>query len=77
MRPETKIHTVVAILMSFAMASLFSGYFAWLNLGFTPAWIKAWGHNLLRAWPIGFVAALLLGYPIRVLATQLVAGAAR
>ena len=43
------------------MATLMTGFFSFLALGFGPAWPAAWLHNFVIAWPVAFCLSLMVG----------------
>ena len=71
MHPETKIQIVTAVLMSCFMSLLLSGFFSWLNLGFTQAWLTAWLNGFAMGWPLALGTVLIVGRPIRQIAVRL------
>jgi hypothetical protein len=71
MHPEKKVQIITAILMSAFMSLLLSGFFSWLNLGFTLIWLKAWAIGFSMGWPLALGTVLIVGRPIRQLAIRL------
>jgi len=48
-------------LISFMMATLMTGFFSFLALGFSDIWPAAWFHNFIIAWPVAFCLSLVVG----------------
>ncbi len=71
MHPETKIQIATAIMMSCVMSALLSGFFTWLNLGFTSRWLTAWAGGFAMGWPLALAMVLVIGKPIRRIAVRL------
>lgn len=71
MHPDKKIQIVTAVLMSCFMSLLLSGFFTWLNLGFTQVWLRAWASGFAMGWPLALGTVLVVGRPIRQIAIRL------
>ncbi|WP_378942791.1 DUF2798 domain-containing protein [Mesorhizobium sp. ANAO-SY3R2] len=60
------MHTLKTILLaqamiSFAMALMMTGFFAFLALGPTSEWLHAWARSFVIAWPVAFCLSLVVG----------------
>lgn len=55
-------HFTFPLLMSIYMVTLMTALITWLNIGFGPEFLPAWGQAFVVAWPIAFVL-ILLGAP--------------
>lgn len=58
--PDLRTRMIFAILMSFLMTVIMSGWITWLNIGFRPEYAARWGHAFLAAWPAAFLAVMLI-----------------
>jgi len=65
MNAQTKITLLIALMTSLSMSLFLSGFFTFLALGPTPAWLAAWGKGFAVGCPMGFVLACAIGKPIR------------
>lgn len=74
MHTQLKITILTGAIMSLALSLLLSGFFTWLQLGFTSIWLKAWALGFAFGWPLAFGLATLIGKPARGLAVRLVTG---
>ena len=57
--PKTLL--IAQAIISFSMALMMTGFFAFLELGATAAWLHAWARHFVIAWPIAFCLSLLVG----------------
>lgn len=57
--PRTLI--LAQVMISFAMALMMTGFFAFLALGPTAEWLRAWIGNFVIAWPLAFCLSLVVG----------------
>lgn len=71
MAPHKKKQIITGVLMTTAMALTLSGFFSFLNLGFTPEWPLVWLKSFLMGWPVGFVVSALVGGRVQKLAARL------
>lgn len=72
MHIDKKAQILTGIMMSGAMAFMLSGFFTWLNLGFTTIWVPAWGRSFIQGWSVALVASMILGPRIAQLAGKIV-----
>lgn len=57
--PKTLI--LAQAMISFAMALMMTGFFAFLALGATVEWLHAWTRSFIIAWPLAFCLSLVVG----------------
>ena len=50
---------------------LIAGLFTFLAFGLTPEWLLSWARGFAIGWPTGFVIAILIGRPVRMIALRL------
>lgn len=60
MQPK-KMIIVAQFFISGMMALFMSGVMSVIHMGFSQAWLAQWGPNFLTAWPIAFVARMVVG----------------
>jgi hypothetical protein len=60
MEPK-KVIIVAQLFISGMMALFMSGVMSVIHMGFSAAWLAQWGPNFLTAWPIAFVASMVVG----------------
>lgn len=60
MQPK-KMIIVAQFFISGMMALFMSGVMSVIHMGFTSVWLAQWGPNFLTAWPIAFVASMVVG----------------
>jgi hypothetical protein len=58
MTPTLRLRIVAALLMSFIMSSLMTGWVSWLNFGFQPEIYARWLRAFVTAWPASFLIAV-------------------
>lgn len=58
MSEALRLRIVAAILMSFIMSSLMTGWVSWLNFGFQPEVYGRWFRAFITAWPASFTIAV-------------------
>ncbi len=68
---EKRVGIIFGILLSGFMAVFFAGFFPLLALGFTMAWLSAWGMGVLIGWPLGFGLVAVVEKPLKTLAVRL------
>lgn len=56
-----KTLVLAQLLISLMMATLMTGFFSFLALGFSEVWPQAWFHNFIIAWPLAFCLSLVVG----------------
>lgn len=54
---------VTQLIMTFMMATSMSGMMSLMAMGPTAAWLSRWPLQALTAWPIAFVATMVL-FPV-------------
>ena len=64
--PENEMHSLKTILLaqamiSFAMAVMMTGFFAFLAHGPTAEWLHVWSRSFVIAWPVAFCLSLVVG----------------
>ena len=47
-------------LIALMMATFMTGFFSFLNLGPTSEWFLAWGKSFVLAFPVAFLASLVI-----------------
>lgn len=47
--------------ISCMMAFMMTGFFGFLHLGFTSAWLNEWGKSFIIAWPVAFCLSMIVG----------------
>lgn len=47
-------------LIALMMATFMTGFFSFLNLGPTSEWFLAWGQSFVLAFPVAFLASLVI-----------------
>lgn len=47
-------------LIALMMATFMTGFFSFLNLGATGEWFLAWGKSFVIAFPVAFLASLVI-----------------
>jgi hypothetical protein len=47
-------------LIALMMATFMTGFFSFLSLGPTSQWILAWGKSFVIAFPVAFLASLVI-----------------
>ena len=56
-----KVIIVAQLFISGMMALFMSGVMSVIHMGLTAQWFAQWGPNFLTAWPIAFVASMVVG----------------
>ena len=58
---DKKIQLIAQFYISLMMATIFTGLFSFLSLGFTAEWLNAWPRAFVMAWPLAFTLSLGIG----------------
>lgn len=68
---DKKTVIVTQLIMTFMMAVSMSGIMSLMAVGPTEAWLSRWPLQALTAWPVAFVATMVL-FPVASRLTRLV-----
>ncbi len=61
MTHSTRTVLVAQVFISGMMAGLMTGFFGFINLGATPAFVTQWWQSFVVGWPVAFVFSLGVG----------------
>jgi Protein of unknown function (DUF2798) len=73
MTAARKTMLLTVALTSCVMSFLLSGFFSWLHVGVSLAWLGSWAQGFAMAWPLAFTLSLLIRRPVGAAARRLAA----